>query len=229
VWEGRAGDCSPYPDFLGTSIAYHGDGNFLFRPTMESYLRFALLFALGMPPASPDDSRCVAELVQQLQQPSSTDQATAELLKIGRRHTNAKAYLAKHLPNIIGKAPANRYVWLNSVRLAGAFRITEAIPALSENISCATEESSGGITSRYRLVGFPCGRALVEIGEPAVPELTKILNSGDLSRQWIAYRALFLIGTSPATVALRDYAKTGPNEAFRTEIKIALENWQPTS
>jgi hypothetical protein len=208
---------------MGTAI-------FMFRPTMENYLSFALLFALGMPHAFPDDSRCVAELFQQLQQPSSTDQSAAELLKIGRGDTNAKPYLAKHLSDIIGKTSTNRYVWLNSVRLAGAFRITEAIQALGENISCATEESSvGGITSRYRLVGFPCGRALVEIGEPAVPELTKILNSDDLSRQWIAYRALFLIGTSRAMVALRDYARTEPNEAFKTEIKIALENWKPPS
>jgi len=70
----------------------------------------------------------IAHLFQQFQQPSSTDQAIAELLKVGRGDTNAKSYLAKHLPDIIGKAPANRQVWLNSVRLAGAFRITEAIP-----------------------------------------------------------------------------------------------------
>ena len=206
-----------------------GTATFGFRPTMKNYLSFALLFALGMPNAFPDDSRCVAELFQQLQQPPSTDQAAAELSKIGRRDTNVKSYLAKHLPDIISKTPTNRYVWLNSVRLAGAFRITEAVPALGQNILCATEESSGGLTSRYRLVGFPCGRALVEIGEPAVPELTKILNSGDLSRQWIAYRALFLMGTSRAMVALRDYTTTEPNDAFTTEIKIALENWQGPS
>ena len=197
---------------------------------MRSYLSVALLFALGMSHSPPEDFPRVAQLLKQFQQPSSTDRAPAELLKIGREDTNVKSDLAKHLPDIIGKTPTNRYVWLNSVRLAGAFRITEAIQALGENIGCATEESSlAGLTSRYRLVGFPCAKALVEIGEPAVPELTKILNSGDLSRQWIAYRALFLMGTSRAMVALRDYTTTEPNDAFKTEIKIALENWQGPS
>src|ERR1700722_232580 len=152
---------------------------------MKPYFAFVLALALGIPQATPNNPRAVVSLFEQLQQPSSTDQATAELFRIGPADTNTKLFLAKHLPDVIGKPPTNRYVWLNSVRLAGRFRLTEAIPVLGENIRAATEESTqGGLTSRYQLVGFPCGKALVEIGEPSIPELTKILNSGDLSVEW---------------------------------------------
>jgi hypothetical protein len=164
---------------------------------------------------TPNNSLSVTILFKQLQQPSSTDQAAAELSRMGPVDTNTKSFLAKHLPDIIGKPPTNRYVWLNSVRLAGRFRLTEAIPVLGESIRAATEESSqDGLKSRYQLVGFPCGKALVEIGELSIPELTKILNSGDLSREWIAYRALFLIGTTRAMTALRERIASGPSQAF---------------
>jgi HEAT repeat protein len=197
---------------------------------MKQYLALAMVLALGIPQVTPNDSLSVTILFKQLQQPSSTDQAAAELARMGPADTNTKSFLAKHLLDIIGKPPTNRYVWLNSVRLAGRFRLTEAIPVLGENIRAATEESSqGGLTSRYQLVGFPCGKALVEIGEPSIPELTKILNSGDLSRQWIAYRALFLIGTPRAMTALRERLANEPNEAFKSEIKTALSNYQPPS
>jgi hypothetical protein len=197
---------------------------------MRHYSTLALVIALGIPQVTPNDSRAVVTLFKQLQQPSSTDQATAELSRIGPADTNTKSFLAKHLPDIIGKPPTNSYVWINSVRLAGRFRLTEAIPVLGENITAATEEASqGGLTSRYQLVAFPCGKALVEIGEPSIPELTKILNSGELSREWIAYRALFLIGTPRAMTVLRERIASEPNEAFKAEIQTALSNHSSTA
>lgn len=169
------------------------------------------------------ESMSVPGLFKQLQSEETTDQATAQFLKRGPSDTDAKNYLAKRLPAIISEEPKSHYVWLNSVRLAGAFRITEAIPPLTKWINAATEDTGGTPAENNRLDPFPCAKALVQIGDPAVPALTETLEKGDSHHRWFAYRALFLIGSARAISALRDHLSHESDRTFKLEIQKALE------
>jgi hypothetical protein len=164
----------------------------------------------------------VPQLFEQLQSEKTTDQATSQFLKPGPGNVNAKSYLAPHLPVIISQKPKNHYVWLNSVRLAGTFRITEAIPALIKWINAAAE-TGGTLAENNRLDSYPCAKALVQIGEPAVPALIETLEKGDSRHQWFACRVLFMIGTPRAIDALRNHINHEPNPDFKREIQRALD------
>lgn len=161
------------------------------------------------------------QLFKQLQSEQTSDQATAEFMKLGPKNQRARDFLIQHLPSVIAREPSGHYVWLNSVRLAGKFQIVEAAPGLIKWINAASE-AGGTLTEVDRLDPFPCARALVQIGEPAVPALTEALEKGDYRHQWVAYRVLITIGSPRAIKALRDHVQHEPNPDFKSEIQKAL-------
>jgi hypothetical protein len=110
---------------------------------------------------------------------------------------------------------------MNEVRLAGAFKVTEAIPAPTKWIGLPLSDSPGGtLSERVMLEPFPAGRALVQIGEPAVPTLTTVL--ADWRGRWAAYRALDMIGTPRAIEAVRAHIDHEPDQALKNEMRQAL-------
>jgi hypothetical protein len=166
----------------------------------------------------------VPDLLDQIQVESTTKDATEQFLKIPPEDAEAKKHLAVHLPALINKDPKERpHAWLNEVRLAGAFKITEAIPALTKWIGLPMSDSPGGtLGERVRLEPFAAGHALVQIGEPAVPALTTVLESTDWRERWVAYRALDLIGTPTALNALRAHVDHEPDPIIKKEMQQAL-------
>lgn len=166
----------------------------------------------------------VPELFEQIRVEGTTRDATEQFLKIRSDNAEARKYLAAHLPSLIKEDPTDHpHAWMNEVRLAGAFKITEAIPALSNWIGLPMSESAGGsLTERVRLEPFPAGRALVQIGEPAVPTLTAVLERTDRRERWVAYRALDMIGTPSAIKALRAHVDHEPDQTLKNEMRQAL-------
>lgn len=195
---------------------------------MRTFMRSiaAILLLLGLPVFGLPAQRPVSipELFERLQAKETTDNAMSQFLRLGRSDEEARRYLAQRLPVTIAEQPKRPQVWLNCVRLAGEFRITEAVAPLAKSIYAATEGTPGTLSSRNRLDGFPCAKALVEIGEPAVPKLIEVLEKGTRRQRWFAYRCLYLIGSPDAIGALRDDVNREADAGFRLEIQKALEN-----
>lgn len=179
------------------------------------------LAVLMVPNLVTQEQVSIPHLFELLQSENTTAAATAKFLQLGPGNADAKEYLAKRLPAVINEEPKNYFVWVNCVRLAGAFKLKEAIPALVKAISAATAEGST-IAGNARLDPFPCAKALVKIGEPAVPSLVEVMEEADWRRRWFAYRVLFLIGSPRSIDALRDHIEHEPNQDLRQEIQKAL-------
>ncbi len=164
----------------------------------------------------------VADLFQELQSTRTTNGAADQLMRVGKLDGTTRHYLAVHLPAVIEIGPKSYQppepdsavqspdpVWLNMVSVAGQLKISRAAPALARWISVRT----GMITTLYTeasLENSPAGTALVQIGDPAIPALQRILEEGKLDERFEATYALLRIGSSKANAAVRDH---GPHES----------------
>ncbi len=151
-------------------------------------------------PKSDAQQPSLRDLFEQIRVEATTKDATEQFLKIRPDDAEARKYLAVHLPPLIKEDPNERpHAWMNEVRLAGSFKVTEAIPALTKWIGLPYQDSTQSLLlKKVILEPFPAGRALVQIGEPAVPTLTTVLERADWRERWVAYRALDMIGTPRA-------------------------------
>jgi HEAT repeat protein len=161
----------------------------------------------------------VAALFQKLRSAQKTNAATEELEKLGKSDPKAREYLAIHLPAVIEKDSGQP--WMNAVRLAGALKIAEAAPALAKWIGL---DNIGEITTAgfVRLETNPAGKALSEIGDPAIPALVGILEHGSSRERRSAVYALNLIASPRAKTTLREHLKREPDENLREFIEKAL-------
>src|SRR5215469_7026599 len=70
----------------------------------------------------------VATVFQRLQSSTDINEATEELLKRGRSDSEVREYIARHLPPMIEKGPAEKDHpgnWIELVRIAGELKIAE--------------------------------------------------------------------------------------------------------
>src|SRR5579859_5389091 len=110
-----------------------------------------MLFLLGLTSfASPGrQSTSVSRLFERLKSEDTTTEAMEEFVSLGPDNTEVRGYLAVHLPPLIGQEPKDHpHSWVSEVRLAGTFRITDAIPSLTKRIG--------------QFVGTPAGSTLAE-------------------------------------------------------------------
>jgi hypothetical protein len=167
----------------------------------------------------------VALLFQQLQEPTTTDRAKADLIALTKSDPSARTYLADHLSPFIEKGPSEpEEPWSNAIRLAGDLRIAEAAPALARWIKL----SNGGSTtmaSQARLDNYPAAKALAAIGDPAIPTLVGVLGQGNLNERGIAVRALRLIHSTKARNALEAQLNRDPDANMRDHIQRILSDW----
>ena len=168
----------------------------------------------------------VATVFQRLQSQSSTgiNEATEQLLKRGRSDSKVREYIARHLPPMIEKGPADKDhpgPWIELVRLAGGLKIAEAAPALTKwlTIDNIGEITTGGF---IRLENNPAGKALAEIGDPAVPAVARVFDQGTLRERRYAVYVLSLINSSSATSALQEQLHREPDKALRDYIRKAV-------
>ena len=129
----------------------------------------------------------VSRLFENLRSPDTTNDAVDRLEAQAGSDLGTKQYLAAHLPALIEAGPkyyhpstldsAVQYpgpVWLNAVMLARDLKLIEAAPALAKWISVKTSPITT-LTTDAHLENSPAGKALVQIGEPAIPSLQEIL------------------------------------------------------
>jgi len=174
---------------------------------------------LGLRAQAPQQ---VQTLLQQLQSAQNTDQAAEKLLKLANSDPKVRDQLAVRLPAILDKGPQEpAQPWTNAVHLAGELKIAEAAPALAKWIRLNTSTGTLSLSREARLVDYPAGQALVQIGAPAIPALVGVLDSGNLYERWNAAYALNLIGSPQAKTALRDHLKREPDSTMRDFIEKA--------
>ncbi len=183
-----------------------------------------LLILSGSSFALAQGTESLSELFQQLKSPQTTDQAAQQLLKLGKANTGTRGYLAAHLPPIIETGPQpSLVVWNNAVKLAGGLRIAEAAPALAKWIGVrGAGPPTNTLSEEVRLMHYPAGRALVTIGDPAVPALQSTLRQGNLNGRWKAAYALSLIGSPKAKAALREHLAHEPDYTLRDFIDKSI-------
>ena len=142
-------------------------------------------------------------LFEKLQSERTSRAAYEQFLKTGKRHSDLRKYLTDRLPEKIAAGPGDHpTVWENDVLLAGHLRIVEAIPALVQQLDQRIPQDLSGLSNEELLRDFPAGAALGELGEPAIPALSSVLETSGYQKRWVAIRALNLIGARAATEAL---------------------------
>lgn len=147
------------------------------------------------------------ELLGQLQTAETSDRAAEELLGLGKSNPDVRKMMAASLPQAIAKGPKDGNVWLNSVKLAGALKINEAVPGLVKWIDFAGSDFT--FSPGVKPDQYPAAWALGEMGDVAVPPLVRVLEEPDRphrgapdSRKAMAIYCLQRIKTPAATKAL---------------------------
>jgi HEAT repeat protein len=195
---------------------------------MGRQLSLTVLFAMSFfrcSALSGQEQKSVPALFEQLRSEVTTDLAVEQFQKLDPGNPDARAYLASQLPAAINLDPKDHpHSWVNEVRVAGIFKVREAIPSLAKWIGTVVGSPAGStLAERVRLDSFPAGKALVLIGEPSVPSLAGVLAAGSPRERWVAYRALIMIGSPAARQSLHDHLEHESDPSLRLEIQKTLQ------
>jgi len=175
-------------------------------------------------PASQQAEEPVATVFQRLQSSTDIHEVTEQLLNRGRSDPKVREYIASHLPPMIEKGPPEKDhpgPWIEFVRLAGELKIAEAAPALTKwlTIDNIGEITAGGF---IRLENNPAGKALAEIGDPAVPAVARVFDRGTLRERRYAVYVLNLINSPSAKATLQERLSREPDKDLREFIRKSL-------
>ena len=173
-----------------------------------------------------------SELLQVLQSEQTTDRGRDDLLRFGRSDPEVRQYLAAHLPLLIERGPSGPTcasypcrTWRNAVEVAGNLKIGETAPALARWIAVKDINPWPGIQPyglKHEMIN-PTAIALYEIGDPAIPALRHVIESGSTDEHALAVRALCAIQTPKAKAVLRADLRHEPDPSLQALIKRALE------
>lgn len=184
-----------------------------------------LMLAQASSPSAPSQPIPINVLFERFQSEDVTDSASEQFLRFGTDNAEAAQYLAARLPSLIQEGPKKHpHVWLNSIRLAGAFRLSEAIPSLTQWIGTPVGTPRGFTLAEVENLDLhPAGKALSQIGAPSVQALSKVLEKGSKTERWVAYRALYLIGSPDAITLLRDHTAKEWDAELKASMQRALQ------
>lgn len=147
----------------------------------------------------------IGTLFAQLNHSDTTDRAASRILTAASKDPEARQYVAQKLPKMIDK-PETDEVWLNAVRLAGQLKVWEAILSLIHSMPRGRLGGPQVTTfgTYMRLDDDIVAKALSQIGDPAVPAVTELLNRRDREVRRRAVLILTNIGSAAAHKALQD-------------------------
>jgi HEAT repeat protein len=162
----------------------------------------------------------IRALVDELAQPTTTERAADQILRIARKDRAAREYVVHKLPAMIDKPEDD--VWLNVLHLTGQLKATEAIPSLVRAMSRRPFPAEPYITSGgiMRLDHDIVAKTLSQIGDPAIPSVVDFLKSADKGTRGRAVLILSNIGSPAARKALQDRL---PHESD-PELKKLIES-----
>ena len=168
-------------------------------------MAFVLMCGLLSLPTMAQKKPDIRELFAQLSNADTTNHAAQVILRVASKNPAAREYIMGRLPDLID-LPNLDQVWRNAVRLAGELKASNAVQPLMQVLPRSPFRPSiilfGEMLS---LNSDPVGKALFEIGDPAVPALANLLEpSGDAMDRWRAARILWNIDSPASRKVLRD-------------------------
>ncbi len=186
-----------------------------------------ILLIFGLVPGAPlsvqgQNQADLQQMFADLEKAETSDNAVAELRDNVKEYSAIRDFLVQNAARLIrtaGRGP----VRLNLVRLAGEFRIQEAVPALVEQLD-DVGTTGGPVTMAgvLRLDNDPPGKALAQIGDPAVPALQSTLESGERITRFRAVYVLWNIRSERAREILRSHISSEGDPAIRRFIQMSL-------
>lgn len=171
--------------------------------------------------------RSIPDLFLKLKSNETAANAARQIRALSRTDPAVKEYLRQNLAPVIDAGPSHTAtqwpdpVWLNAVRLAGELKIDEAAQSLAKWIS-VRDSPVMTLSAESYLRDSPAGHALVQIGDPAIPSLQKVLNQGNDDERWESSRALLLIDTPQALAVLREHITRETDETLVSTINKAI-------
>ena len=175
-------------------------------------------------PALAQGTPTPAELLPKLETEATADQAVEQLRKLAQSDPAARRFLIVHLPPIIEAGPKiHTQAWRSAVQLAGDLRMVEAAPALAKWLGVDTGSDISDMHPEARLEHNSPGKALFQIGDPAIPFVQPVLAHGTLRERWTAAYVLNRIDSGQARGALRKHlTENEPDSTLRDFIKQVL-------
>jgi HEAT repeat protein len=185
-------------------------------------LAYGALYARATAQEVPD----VPKLFVQLNEPSTTDVAAREIQKAASKDSSARQYIVQKLPEVIDKQKPEDAVWQNAVRLAGQLKASEAIPSLQKALSLGKVGGPMQITlsTEIRLDDDIVSKALSEIGDPAIPAVSRPLASEDKRSRRRAVLILRNMGSPASRKVLQDHLQQETDKIVRELIETGLSN-----
>lgn len=167
------------------------------------------------------------QLFGELQDQMLTDQAAEKLRLTASRDADTRQYLALHLPTLISESSrgSRGSIWINSIRLAGNLKISEAVSGVAELLK--QPSTKGGpitFTGELTLEDDPAAKALAEIGEPAVIAVGKILDEGDKSARQRAFLVLLNMNSPGGDQVLSAHLRNESDPDIKQLIQRQLQN-----
>jgi hypothetical protein len=184
---------------------------------------------------TPQSRPPALELVQKLQSDKTTDDARRQLLQLGKSDPDVRRYLAAQLPPMIDLGPKScppsqiedlfdrlhSCPWDNAVELAGSLKISETASSLARWINW---RNNGPLSTSMeaQLIFYPAAKALAEIGDPSVPVVQRVLNSGSPEEHARAVRVLCIIHSPKAKAVLQEDLPHETDPVQQTMIRNSL-------
>ncbi len=164
----------------------------------------------------------VQTLFEHLQEGATASEAASKLEKLGKESAAARKYISGHLPALI-KSSRGR-VWVYSVQLAGDLKLKTAAPVLAPYLQqWNTIAGMTDFAATARFGNDPAAKSLVEIGEPSVRPVARVLEEGNKIGRWRSARILLHIGSPAALLALRKHVPSEKDPRLRGYIEDSLK------
>lgn len=116
-------------------------------------------------------------------------------------------------------SPERYRLWEASANILGEVKAAEAIEDLVNCLDC--NNGRFGLTSGV----FPASKALINIGERAVPHLAEPLQRGEPMTKYVAALTLREIGGREAKATLEEGLRKEKDEKIAATIRYMLTNW----
>ena len=144
------------------------------------------------------------------------EQSQKRLLEIAKSSTASRGRVIRDLIGLL-EAPGTRFnTWSAATEILGELKSTEALDSLVKHLD--KNDGTAGLSSSH----FPALRAVINIGQPAVPKLATALFKSKPSIRRLAAQGLGTIGGKQAKDTLERALKTEKDEQVVWAIRTAL-------
>ena len=210
---GLAGTSTPFTPWLGKDhYPQTSRGAVMFK--RKAAICLSLGWCLSLPLYSQETT--TANLLRKLQAAPSASSAEQQLERRGLTNAADLRLIDARLPKLLS-TEKNLNELRTYAKLAGSLRLQSTISPLCQLLTRPTEDLlSTGIYRYMELQNDPFGYALVQIGSPAVGQVSALLRVQDVETRSRAIRILIKIDTPESRAELR--------EARTTEKDTSMKN-----